>query len=56
MGFALRLSPTCYGLSVMGEVWVMSLELLQTRSVDSKTYGVWGSMAYEGYGLRESRL
>ena len=37
-------------------LWVMNLYLPHTNSGYGKSYGLWGSMVYEGYGLRGSRL
>ena len=45
-----------YGLLRYYILWVMVCISLRTNSVDSKRYGLYGGMGYEGYGLRGSRL
>jgi hypothetical protein len=38
------------------ELWVMGSKSLPTNLVDQKSYGVWESMGYQGYGLRGCQL
>jgi hypothetical protein len=45
-----------YGLWSITEVWVIDRNLLQTKLVTRKIYGLLEIMGYEGYGLRGLRL